>query len=104
MRGSGPRSGSTRRAAWLALALWSGCGGRPATDGECRAILDRIVELELGEQGFRDPVLAARKKSELGRRLAPELGLCVGRRLPPDAMACVAVARSTEELSHRCLR
>ena len=86
------------------LASTSGCRGAPATEAECRAILDRIVELELGELGFRDPVLAERKKAQLGRQLADELGKCVGLPLPAGALACVRRARSTEEISHGCLR
>jgi hypothetical protein len=83
----------------MALA---GCHER-ATPEACRAILDRIVELELHEMGYSDPVLAARKRAELEKKLAPELERCHGLRLPADALQCVRRATSAEELTHRCL-
>lgn len=88
----------------LALVIVAGCGNGRASRDDCAAILDRIVELELRERGFRDPALVARKREELRRTFAPELARCDGRRLPKDALACVHEARSAEEVSHRCLR
>jgi len=87
----------------LACAL-SACSGPRATADDCGAIFDRIVELELHEMGYRDPVLAERRRVELRRALAPELQRCVGRRLAPTARACVREARTAEDLTHRCLR
>ncbi|MCB9565954.1 MAG: hypothetical protein H6710_01795 [Myxococcales bacterium] len=97
-----------RRLAGLALAglalASAACEGRAATPEECEAILDRIVELELREQGYRDPALLARKQAEFRRLFADDLGRCVGRRLPPGARECVARASSAEAISHECLR
>lgn len=100
-----------RRALALALAGLLGlsagglgCAGEAATADDCRAILARIVELELREQGYRDPALLRRKQAEFAGLFADELDRCVGRRLPPGARACVAAATSTEEISHACLR
>ena len=87
----------------LAFSSLCGCRGEPATREECRVIFDRVVDLELGEMGYRDPVLAARKKEELARRLERDLEQCVGRRMPARALECVKVAKSAEEVSHRCL-
>jgi len=89
--------------AFVALAL-CGCRRHAATPDECALILDRIVQLELHELGFRDPALAARKSSELQRTLAPELRSCQGVRIRENAIPCVQRATSTEEISHRCLR
>ena len=89
----------------IALALGSvGCNGNPATDQDCAGILDRIVELEVRERGFRDPVLLERKQVDLRRLLGPELRQCQGKRLKPGALACVQQAASTEQISHACLR
>lgn len=88
----------------LALILAAGCGNGRASHDDCTAILDRIVELELREMGFRDPALVERKRAELHRTLAPEIGRCTGRRLPVDALACVRQATTAEDVSHRCLR
>jgi hypothetical protein len=82
----------------------AGCSGHPATTEECNAILDRIVELELHELGFRDPALEARKAAELRSALAPELRRCEGVRVRATAIECARHAKSAEEISHKCLR
>jgi hypothetical protein len=94
------------RLALLAL-LVSGsanCNVPRADEQSCDEIFDRIVALELRERGFRDPALQARKQRELRHTLAPELRQCAGKRLLTNALACVRRAKSTEEISHICLR
>jgi hypothetical protein len=81
-----------------------GCQQKVATLEDCQAIFDRIVDIELAEQGFHDPVLAMRRRSDLSRRYQKDIAACVGRTLPPEALECMAQARSTEQLSHRCLK
>jgi hypothetical protein len=88
----------------LATALAAGCGGRRATRDDCRAILDRLVDLELEERGFRDPALIARWRAEAEGAHAAELAACEGKRMPRTAIACIRSAASSEELSHRCFR
>ena len=88
----------------LAFLLLGACRGEPATDEHCAAILDRVVELELGEQGYRDPVLTLRSQQELRVTLSREVARCKGLRLPKGAMDCIRRATSSEEISHRCLR
>ena len=88
----------------LAGALAAGCGGRRATREDCRQILDRLVDLELQEQGFRDPVLAARWRAQSEAAHASDLAACEGRRMPRSALACVQAATSSEEINHRCFR
>jgi len=80
-----------------------GCRREAATQAQCAEVLDRIIQLELAEQGFRDPVLVARKQVELRALLAPQLTACVDRRLPAGALECVRRARTAEEISHACL-
>ncbi len=91
-------------AALLALVTGAACGGRRATAADCARILDRIVELELQERGYRDLALLERRRRELRRSHAPELQQCRGKRLRSDALLCVERATGTEEISHRCLR
>jgi hypothetical protein len=86
------------------LSLTSACGSERATPAQCAAIFDRLVELELQEMGYNDPVLAARRTQELAARHRDELGNCVGRPLPANALICMQSAESAEELSHVCLR
>ena len=87
------------------VLLWiAGCRGEAASAADCRAILDRIVALELAEQGYRDPALTTRKQEGFARSLAAELARCEGLHLPPGARACGAAAGSTEQISHECLR
>lgn len=108
-----PASTSTRPRAtraparpWLLalVLLLSTCRSERATREDCAAILDRIVALELAEQGFIDPELTRRKQAEFARRFAAELQRCEGLSLPPGARDCVAQATSAEQVSHVCLR
>jgi len=92
-------------AALGASALMSaGCHKRPATRDDCLAVIDRLVQLELAESGFRDPVVQRRWTDELRQRLGPHLSRCEGRRVPDDLRACLGTARNAEEIEHRCLR
>ena len=99
---------SKRTIALVALlssfASATACGGRRATREDCRQILDRLVDLELQERGFRDPALAARWRAQAEAAHAAELAACEGQRIPRTALACVQAAASSEEISHRCLR
>ena len=88
----------------LASAACAGCGRERATPALCRAILHRVIELELHERGYRDPALAARKQAELETLFGRELRECTGRRVDRGALACIARAKSTEQISHGCLR
>jgi hypothetical protein len=87
-----------------AVSRGGGCPAGHATLANCQEILDRIVEIELAEQRFADPALTARKQRHLRRLLAPDLKRCEGRPLPLGALACLRGARTTEEISHTCLR
>jgi hypothetical protein len=80
-----------------------GCGRHSATPDDCRAVLDRIIELELSESGYRDPVLRARWQRDLGRRFAPDLDRCHGLTVRNGLRACLSNARSPEEIVHNCL-
>lgn len=98
-----------QRARVLLVALLSslgaiGCKSARATEHDCDRILDKVVELELHERGFRDPVLLQRKRDEFHRRLRSELIECEGKSMRADAIGCVERATTTEEISHRCLR
>lgn len=86
------------------FALVAGCSTPRASHAECERILERIVEIELVEQGYRDPELVERKQSEARRRFAPDVERCIGRRIPEGAMECIEAARDTETLTHDCLR
>ena len=77
--------------------------GRSATPEDCAQILDRMVELELGSQGYSDPVLVARTRTTFRAQHEDELASCVGRRLPEGAMECIARASDIETLIHTCL-
>ncbi len=88
----------------LGLLALAACTNDTATEGDCDAILTRIVELEIREQGYRDPALVERKQAQLRRTFTDEIARCVGRRLPTGAMKCIVTASSAEEISHTCLR
>jgi hypothetical protein len=66
-------------------------------------VLDRIVELELSESGYRDPVVRLRWKDEARRRFAPDLHRCEGLTVRNDLRSCLLAAKTTEEILHRCI-
>ena len=97
--------GATVMMTLLATVAGGGaCDQHQMSASECGLVLDRIVALELAGDGFRDPVLVARRQSELRLRFASDLTACVGRPASARVMACVAKAASTAEISHACLR
>ena len=102
--GAAPTQRILGRLGLLGLLTFSACTDESATPDDCDAILTRIIELEIREQGYRDPALVERKQTQLRHAFADEIGRCVGRRLPQGAMECITTASSAEQVSHRCLR
>jgi hypothetical protein len=95
------------RAFLLALvtaAVLAGCHQHTATDAECRAILDRLVEMELAESGFHDPTLVPRWQDELARRFVDDLQRCRTIQVREDLPGCLRAARNPEEIAHRCVK
>jgi hypothetical protein len=84
------------------VAVGCGCNRHPASTGECEAIVLRLVELELGESGYQDPVLRIRWRQDLVHRFAPDLDRCRGREVPNALRACLTKAHHSEEIAHRC--
>lgn len=91
--------------AWLTISgALSGCHRHDATVADCRAILDRLVELELKEQGFRDPALVPRWQEDLARQLGDNLARCRSVRVGDDLDSCLRAAQNPEEIAHRCVK
>ena len=97
------RPGRRSRIIAILFLFSTGCSVQHATSEQCALILDKIVEIELAEQGFHDPALALRKKAQLRSRFLTELQRCQERPLLRGALACVSQAKSSEEISHTCL-
>jgi hypothetical protein len=92
--------------ALLPLALltsMSGCHRHAADRADCAAVLDRLVELELEESGYRDAVVLARWTEEARRRFATDLERCPGLSVRDDLRACLAAARTSEAIVHGCV-
>ena len=87
----------------LGSIAFAGCRRHPASAADCGAVLDRIIQLELTESGYRDPVLRARWQQDLARRFAPELTRCRGLTVQDDLGPCLGQARTPDEIVHRCL-
>lgn len=87
-----------------APAIVGGCNRHVATAADCRAILDRLVELELKESGYRDPALAPRWEQELAARFEADLRRCQTLRVRDDFSSCLKAAENPEEIAHRCLK
>lgn len=86
------------------LATLAGCHRHTASAADCRAILDRLVALELKEQGFHDPALVPRWQEELARRFADDLRRCRAVRVGDDLDVCLRAAQNPEEIAHRCVK
>ncbi|HEY2732026.1 MAG TPA: hypothetical protein VGK52_18920 [Polyangia bacterium] len=97
------RRRSTALALACALILAGGCHRHAASPDDCAAVFDRLVDLELTESGYRDPVLRDRWRQNLAHRFAPELARCHGLRVRDDLAPCLAAARTSENVAHGCL-
>ncbi len=87
----------------LALGA-TGCHRHLATPADCRAILDRLVEMELTESGFHDPALVPRWQGELARRFDGDLRRCRAIRVRDDLAVCLRAAQNPEQVAHRCVQ
>jgi pyruvate-formate lyase len=87
----------------VTVVTTAGCGRHRATPLECRAILDRLVQLELKESGYRDPNLVVRWQRELGDRFETELRACGALRVRDNLLSCLASAQDPEQVAHQCL-
>jgi hypothetical protein len=90
---------------WLTFAmlvLLGACQASRATRQDCEAILERIVDIELMERGYRDPMLQKIKQTAFRKKLGAELERCVGKRLEKKAIDCVRSASTIEVLTHDC--
>lgn len=97
----------TRRVLWavaIAVATLAGCHRHVATPADCRAILNRLVEMELTESGFRDPALVPRWQDDLARRFADELRRCRAVRVRDDLTDCLRSAQNPEQIAHHCVQ
>jgi hypothetical protein len=81
-----------------------GCHRHAASAADCRAILDRLVEMELKEQGFRDPALVPRWQEELARRFDDDLRRCRAVHVGDDLGVCLQGAQNPEEIAHHCVK
>lgn len=93
----------------LASFLLLAACGHPATEAECRIILERIVELELKSQKVNDPAEIAKRRNEsLGLSAdggrSDLLDGCVGRHITDRALACVQSAETASDITEHCLQ
>ena len=86
------------------IMLLPACHSERATYDQCRAIFDHLVALELTEMGYHDPALTERRQLEFTYRYRKDIESCVGRKIPPGAIECALSAKTSEDVSHGCLR
>lgn len=87
-----------------AFIVIAGCHRHRASAEDCRAVLDRLVELELTESGYRDPALAPRWQRELAGRFEADLRRCQTLRVHDGLPTCLRAAENPEDIAHRCLK
>jgi hypothetical protein len=93
----------------LAFAFLLAACGHPASEAECRIILERIVELELKSQRVNDPAEIAKRRNEsLGMAVdggrSDLLDGCIGRHITDRALACVQSAETASDITEHCLQ
>jgi hypothetical protein len=93
-------------ALWLLVLSAFGLSScHKATEADCEQILDRIVELELKDQGITDPELVKRRTEETKTRKREQLiKTCVGKRVSQSNMECIRKAQNAAEITDKCLR
>jgi len=80
-------------------------GCHRATEQDCERILDRMVELELKDQGIQDEkTVEARKAAARAKKRDDLIRNCVGKRLPKSSLDCIEKAQRPEEITEKCLR
>jgi hypothetical protein len=80
-------------------------GCRQATEQDCERIIDRIVELELKEQGITDPRLVEKRKASTHQQKREELMTgCIGKRISDSALTCIDNATCARDITEKCLR
>lgn len=87
----------------LILVLLGACHSQHATEEICTRILDRLVDLELHERGYRDPHLLEVHTLDMRKKFSASLKSCIGRPLSRGAAQCIEQAKTTEALIHSCL-
>jgi hypothetical protein len=92
-----------RRVPLLLFAFGVAACGRRATHADCELIVDRSVELKMKELNKGDPAAIASREAQIRSELEPSIKACEGRRVTDKTMACVRVAKSSEELE-ACLK
>jgi nitrous oxide reductase accessory protein NosL len=86
---------------FCALAL-AACG-RQATEEDCRAIIDKNVEIQMKSMNITDPDSIEKKKKEMRAEFESELKGCVGKRVTDSMMECVKRAQKPDEID-KCMR
>jgi hypothetical protein len=79
-------------------------GCHRATEADCDRIIDKLVELELKEQGINDPRTIELRREETRAKKREELiHSCVGKRVSQRSMDCIQRAQSSSEVTDKCL-
>jgi len=83
----------------------AGCG-HPATEKECREIVERIAALELEKAGGATDAKSVSEQVEATQKALQSNTLkdCVGKRITSRAMQCVHSAKSSQQIVDDCFR
>lgn len=107
MHASLPKSAALLTLPFVLFALFAVavCGCQQASTEQCERIVERIVQLELKQQGIRSPaLLEKRTKETLAQKKHQWLEGCVGQRISQTAIDCINRATTPEQITDSCLR
>jgi hypothetical protein len=94
----------SHRAALLfaSIASLTACG-RKATEDDCRAIVDKNVEIQMTSMHITDSDAIEKKKLEMRSEFESDMKGCVGKRVTDGMMDCVKKAQKADEID-KCMR
>jgi hypothetical protein len=76
--------------------------GRPATEAECKRVVEKNVEVQMRKMNMGDPASIDKEKARILASMGPELQKCIGRKVSDGMMKCVDSAQTPEDIE-KCL-
>jgi hypothetical protein len=85
-----------------ALGLLLSACGRPATEAECKRVVEKNVEVQMRKMNMGDPASIDKEKARILGTMGAEVQKCIGRKVSDGMMKCVDGAQTPEDIE-KCL-